>query len=347
MSPSPFCRLCEVSDDSTWREGRLALAFDNVEETAPLQHHLASYGLTAETTGNLVVLELENDTASIALEHFRLRESVDGVHYALLSPEQPLDTFPEQLAPLQVAIDRWDSAWIKPLLNQGRIVTHFQPIVRCGAPDSVFAHECLMRGISEDGQLVSPATLLAAARATGTLFHLDRLARTTAIRMAAAANVEGTIFINFNPNSIYNPEHCLRTTIQAVQESRLEPSRVVFEIVESEIIADFPRFRRIADFYRREGFRLAVDDLGAGYSDLNRVSELQPEFVKLDMDLTRNIHSDPSRQLVVGQILEIAADLGMKTIVEGIESAEEHAFLQAAGADYAQGYLFGRPAALV
>jgi len=91
-------------------------------------------------------------------------------------------------------------------------------------------------------------------------------------------------------------------------------------------------------------FAVALDDLGAGYSSLNMLSELRPDCVKLDMGLLRNVHADPVRSMVAANMLDLARALGIRSIGEGIESMEEFDWLAKNGADYAQGYLFARPA---
>ena len=102
---------------------------------------------------------------------------------------------------------------------------------------------------------------------------------------------------------------------------------------------------RILSFYRDAGFRVALDDIGSGYSSLNVLHQLRPDFLKLDMELVRNVHMDPFKATIAAKLLEIAQALGITAIAEGIESAEELAWVATHGATYAQGYFLGRPAA--
>ena len=241
---------------------------------------------------------------------------------------------------------RLGARWLIELMREERLTSLFQPIVPCAAPGEVFAYECLLRGLEVDGELIGPGRIFDAARSAELLFQVDVLGRLTAIREAAAAGLaarDSKIFINFTPTSIYDPSFCLQSTARAIAEVGLVPSQIVFEVIESDYVTDLPHLCRILDFYRAEGFGVALDDLGAGYSSLNMLSELRPDYVKLDMGLLRNVHQDPVRAAVASKILELARELGIRSIGEGIESIEEFDWLASHGADFAQGYLFARP----
>jgi EAL domain-containing protein (putative c-di-GMP-specific phosphodiesterase class I) len=168
----------------------------------------------------------------------------------------------------------------------------------------------------------------------------------TAIRSAASGLVpdRARLFVNFNPSSIYTPLFCLRSTFEAVESAGLNPARVVFEVVESEDVRDTEHLLGILGVYRKAGFAVALDDVGAGYSSLNLLARLRPDYVKLDMGLTRGVDTDPYKAQVVGKLLEMARGLGVLTVVEGVETVGEWEWARAHQADYVQGYLFARPA---
>ncbi|TVQ32018.1 MAG: EAL domain-containing protein [Phycisphaeraceae bacterium] len=236
------------------------------------------------------------------------------------------------------------SQWLVEMLSEERITHLFQPIVDANDTTNIFAHEALMRGVATDGSLVSPGEMLELARASDLLFPLDLMARRSAIRNAQKQGLSGGLFINFSPAAIYDPKFCLRTTVAAIREAGFCAEDVVFEVVESERCADMDHLKTILRYYREAGFHVALDDVGAGYSSLNMLHELQPDFVKLDMELTRNVHADKYKAVVASKILEIARDLGIRTVAEGVETPEELDWLQRAGATFVQGYLIGRPA---
>lgn len=235
--------------------------------------------------------------------------------------------------------------WLLELMSSGRLVTHYQPIVHCGGHSEVFAYECLVRGAQPDGKLIFPDRLFEAARALGVLSHLDRLACTTAIQSAMRIRLTTNVFINFNPASTFDPLTCLRDATLAAPGEAIAPDRIVLEVVESDEVPNPDRLLDALNDYRDVGFRVALDDLGAGYSSLNLMTKLKPDFVKLDMELVRNVDRDRYKSRVASKLLELARDLGVQTVVEGLETLGEWQWAQDHQADFAQGYWFARPAA--
>lgn len=165
----------------------------------------------------------------------------------------------------------------------------------------------------------------------------------TAIRSAAPLCGSAKIFVNFNPTTIYKPEYCLASTMAALEEQGLTQSDVVFEVVESDRIADVDHLRSILGFYRDRGFEVALDDLGAGYNSLTSLNDLRPDYMKLDMDLCRGVNLDPYRATIAKNLIVLARDLGIATIAEGIETEDEAIWFTNAGIDYIQGFYFARP----
>lgn len=247
--------------------------------------------------------------------------------------------------PLAELVAEQRAGWLVEVLRAGRLTTYFHPIVPAADPGEVFGYECLLRGRAADGGVIPAGRLFAAARTGDLLFHLDRAARQTAIQAAARHGIGTLLFVNFNPTSIYNPATCLRSTFLAVEEAGLPPARLVFEVVETEEVRDADHLVRLLAEYRRAGFRVALDDIGAGYSSLNLLARLRPDFVKIDMELTRGVDRDPYKAQVVGKLLEMARGLGVGTVVEGVETVGEWHWARDNGADFVQGYLFARPAA--
>jgi EAL domain-containing protein (putative c-di-GMP-specific phosphodiesterase class I) len=129
-----------------------------------------------------------------------------------------------------------------------------------------------------------------------------------------------------------------------VEEAGLERSRVVFEVIETERIGDPDHLANVLRFYREAGFKVALDDLGGGYSSLGLVARLKPDFIKLDRSLIDGVSGHPEQAAVVGHVFALARDLGLRTIAEGLEQPEDLAWVQANGADFVQGFLVGRPA---
>ncbi len=115
-------------------------------------------------------------------------------------------------------------------------------------------------------------------------------------------------------------------------------------MTESEEIKDQKRLKRILDSCRESGFKVALDDLGAGYSSLNLLSSLRPDFVKLDASLIRDVDCDPYRAMIASRLLKLAKDLGVTVVAEGVETEEQWLWLITHGVDFVQGFFFGRPA---
>ena len=249
------------------------------------------------------------------------------------------------------------SVWLIRLLRQKRFYSVFQPIVPCdsdGAFDgdngeltpTVFGYECLLRGKGASGEVVSPTPMLDMARSAGLLFQLDLAARRSAVLSAAEHNIASNhkVFINFTPNAIYNPRTCLDSTMRLIDELGIAREQIVFEIIESERLPEMAHLRRLVDFYREQRFGVALDDVGAGFSSLAVLAALRPDYVKLDQSLLRGVDKNAGNALVAAKLLEIVKELGLKSVAEGIETEGEYAWARQHGADYAQGYLFARPA---
>jgi len=254
-----------------------------------------------------------------------------------------LDDF-GQVATLHDLHVRAQTGWLLDQLEQGQITSHFHPIVHASDISRVFAHEALLRGLGPDGAPLAPLSILQLAREAGLMAQLDLAACRAAIREAAQLDPSVTVFINFSPGMMDDAEICLRATVAAIDSAGLDHGRFVFEVIEADRIDDAEHLKRVLDSYRRDGFRVALDDLGAGWSTLTLVHRLRPDFIKLDRELIREVHRDPVKDLIASKLLEIGHGLGIHTIVEGVEQSAELQWARARGADFVQGFLIARPA---
>ena len=249
--------------------------------------------------------------------------------------------------PLHDWITRQQNSWLLDVMRTHRLQSVFQPIVSCSRPDEIFAYECLLRGRTMGkGRPIAPSRILDAARGSGLLFQVDFAARRTAITGAARHRIHrngAKIFINFTPMDTESSLQCLRSTLEIVDELKLPRDSIVFEVIESEYIPDAALFGTVLDVYREEGFGVALDDLGAGYASLNLLARLRPNYVKLDMELTRDVHRDNYKALIARKLIETARELDVKVVAEGIECAEESEWLCEHGCDFAQGFYFAAP----
>lgn len=239
-----------------------------------------------------------------------------------------------------------EGAWLARLLAEERIVTYAQPIVSADEGGELYGYEALLRGIAPDGGLIPPLDILAAAEASNNLFAVDLAARRCAIRTAAAHGLRAALFINFNPNSVYDPVYCLRSTHAALRDSGLRPEQIVFEISEASAVQDPAHLRSIIAVYRSYGFRFAIDDMGTGFASFSLLHEVRPDIIKFDRSLVQGVHQSPYKSAILKQLLGLTRELGAASVVEGIEVPEELAWARAHGATFVQGFLLGRPAPL-
>ncbi|MES2521409.1 MAG: EAL domain-containing protein [Gemmatimonadota bacterium] len=249
-----------------------------------------------------------------------------------------------RVEPLGRLVGRVRNDWLLGMLHERRLTSHFQPIALARDPGLTYGHEALLRGVLPDGSLVPPTRLFDAAREAGLMFQLDLAARRSAIAAAHSQGLRGALFVNFAPTAIYDPTACLRTTVAAIDAAGMSRDQVVFEIVETERAHDTDHLRRILDYYRNAGFRIALDDVGSGYSSLNLIHLLRPDILKLDMELVRGVDQDPYKARIAANLLDVANALGIETLAEGIETEGELEWTRAHGATYVQGFLLGRPA---
>jgi len=249
-----------------------------------------------------------------------------------------------RMEPLGTLLGRVQGEWLIAMLREDRLTTHFQPIVQADDPSRVFGYEALLRGRQGDGSLVPPSEVFGVAGTANLINQLERAGRAATVRAASDAAITTKLFINFNPSTVYDPVLCLRSTLQAIARSNISPEQIVFEVVESTQVVNTTHLLRIMDFYRERGFQVALDDVGAGYSTLNLLTRLRPDFIKLDIELIHRVDRDPYKAQIAGKLLELAQALGMKTIAEGVETEEEWHWALDHGADLCQGFLFARPA---
>lgn len=213
----------------------------------------------------------------------------------------------------------------------------FQPIVDI-SNQSIFGYEALVRGINNEGA----ATILSQLNDSNRYFF-DQAIRVKSIDLAKRLGLQGMLSINFLPNAVYSPETCIRATLEAAAEMDFPTNRIMFEVTEGEKVQDNNHLKNIFIEYKKHRFTTAIDDFGAGYAGLNLLADWQPDIIKLDMSLTRNINTDKVRRALVFGILSICKALDIRVIAEGIETSEECLTLADEGVSLFQGYLFARP----
>ena len=215
----------------------------------------------------------------------------------------------------------------------------FQPIVDT-ANGRVWGYEALVRGVNGESAFSILSQVTEDIR-----YQFDQASRVMAIETA------GTLFqgrdlrlsINFMPNAVYEPRACIQKSLAAAKRAQFPHQNLMFEFTENEKMADPEHVQRIVETYRDFGFITALDDFGAGYAGLGLLARLQPDLIKIDMELLRNIHISRAKQAIVAGIVGIARALDIQVLAEGVETEAEFMVLRAAGITLFQGYYFAKP----
>ncbi len=227
------------------------------------------------------------------------------------------------------------------ILERGLVETHFQPIVNLKNGE-IIGYEALSRG-PKDSALASPIALIEMAQQLGRLWELEMLFRQKALESARGLLVGQKMFINVDPNVIKDPKFQTGLTQESLISLGISMKCIVFEITERTAIHDYDSFVNILDHYRKQGYVIAIDDAGAGYAGLKSMTEIRPDYVKIDMDLIRDIDKDAFKQALIRAFVEALVDTSIHLIAEGIETEDELKTLMLLGVQAGQGYYLGRP----
>jgi EAL domain-containing protein (putative c-di-GMP-specific phosphodiesterase class I) len=212
----------------------------------------------------------------------------------------------------------------------------YQPIVSWSRK-AIFGYEALLR--SHEPSLPHPPAILDAAERLDRMWDLGRAIRLAATEPAPRMPAGAVLFVNLHTQDLLD-ENLFDPQMPIARMA----DRVVLEITERSSLHAIRDVQvRIARL-RAMGFRIAVDDLGAGYAGLTSFAQLEPEVVKLDMSLVRGVHAQPTKQTLVRTMITMCRELGMQVVAEGIETPDERDAIVDAGCDLLQGYLFARPA---
>src|SRR5437867_757168 len=234
------------------------------------------------------------------------------------------------------------SVRLKTVLRTGSVQTVYQPVIDV-LEKRVVGYEALTR--VPPGTFPGPDQLFKAAYENDSVWTLERLCRDRAIRGARGLPEDELLFLNMEPDSIHDPALRAEATFTLLRDANLKASQIVLELTEHSAVRDFTALRQLLSYLQFHGFRLAVDDVGSGYSGLKSIAEIKPDFIKIDMALIRDIDQHPIKQDLTGTIARFSTSSGITLIAEGVETVEELRCLQSIGVRYAQGYLFARPGA--
>lgn len=234
-----------------------------------------------------------------------------------------------------------DRCQLQELLINEEVTTVYQPIINMIDKTKV-GFEALSRG-PEGSAFQSPMDLFTTAEEANLVFELDRLCRRRAIRNAVGLPPGAKLFVNVMPSAMYDPAFQGDRLRRMLEEVELTPSQVVFELTENYVIENYSVFGDAIQNFTNDGFSIAIDDIGAGYSGLERMANLRPRYLKFDIELIRGIDSSYVRREMVKALKVLADKMEATVIAEGIERKEEMETLLELGITYGQGFLFARP----
>lgn len=218
----------------------------------------------------------------------------------------------------------------------------FQPVLDIRKREIV-GYEALIRG-PVGGELEFPDVLFAVAEETGLTLELENLCLETIFSRLPRAVRGKKLFVNASPRLLGHSVFLDERNLDGIRRAH---SDVVLEISEKEVVHDYRAFRRTVDQLRAAGLQLAIDDAGSGYSGLEAILQIRPEYIKVAMPIVRDLHADAIKRQVISALSSLASQIQAPVIAEGIEQTEELDMLRELGVPLGQGFLLGRPQARI
>ncbi len=259
------------------------------------------------------------------------------------SAEEDVDKAYRRLAPKSRGNSQFSELEELFRIVETRSVTPvFQPILAFGTGE-ILAYEGLIRG-PESSQLHTPTKLFDAAAHAGLLTELNMLCARKVVRQFARLGLKRQLFLNITPQTVLEVKDDVQRITRFIRDCGIDIAQVTIELTENQYISDRSIFRDALTLFRGAGFRVALDDLGEGFSSLRLWSELQPDFVKIDMHFVQGVSEDSVKYHFLKSLQHIAEGCGSSLVAEGVETVADFCILRDLGINNAQGYLIGRAA---
>lgn len=227
------------------------------------------------------------------------------------------------------------------ILENGALDPVFQPILRIDN-GQIFGFEGLTRGPASS-LLHLPVQLFAAGNRAGVLIELEMLCCRKVVRQFARLGTQGNLFLNVSPQTVLWVREDIERISNFIVDCGMQLAQTIIELTEHQNITDHSTFRQALKLFRSAGFRVAIDDLGEGFSSLRLWSELRPDFVKIDIHFVQGISRDPLKYQFLKSLQQIAQRCETELVAEGVEDIDDFRVLRDLGISYAQGYLIERP----
>lgn len=242
---------------------------------------------------------------------------------------------------------RWGADWLLRHLEGNTFPVSLERIAFADEIEETFGYFALYHGRNDQDVIVPCSEVIEIAKRAGLLAPVDRAGRISAIHGTAEIGKAHPVFIPFSPATIYDPEFCLRTSIEAAEEVGMTADSLVFTILAPEPDDDPGHLESILDVYRRNGFQAALAGVGSGMTAVDLVPRLRPDFLFLDEELTARAPSDPLYGIITRKLLEIAHRLDVETVIGGVATAEHANWAFENGANYIAGPMVdARPVAV-
>ncbi len=227
---------------------------------------------------------------------------------------------------------------IKSAIEEKRIIPFFQPIIN-NKTGEIEKYETLIRMIDEDKKIISPYLFLQPSKKYKLYNYLTKIMIEKAFEVFKDINKEFSI--NISVDDILD-ESTNNFIIKKLKYYK-NPERVVFEILESEGIENYSKVMDFIMDIKACGGKIAIDDFGSGYSSFEHILKLNPDYLKIDASMIKNITRDKNSEIITTTIVEFARKIGLKTIAEFVHSEEVYEKVKNIGVDYSQGYYLGEP----
>lgn len=338
------CSQCRPSGDFPV-EGMFRIRTDHPVLLQSLQQCMEQQGFAANVNHGVVSVKYESlsilQTLCEGLKGMFNNQAIQSFFCSLETAADETDSFINWI-PFVHLYERLLHPELHQVIQHQLFTTYSQPIIHL-ASNEIYGYEFLLRPLT-DGPDFKPFELFQMAERAGLQALLDGKARIASIYNSADSVPHGVKrFINFLPSSIYDPKHCLATTFKAAEEAGVDPQDLVFEVVETEEIADMDHLKNILIAYQGQGMKVALDDLGAGHSTLSVLKELRPDYVKIDRKIVSFCDEEVEKQNMIKQIVQIAKEIGAIVLAEGLERKEEAEIVLQLEVQLAQGFYFGKP----
>ncbi len=227
---------------------------------------------------------------------------------------------------------------IRNALDDSRLIPYFQPILD-NETDKIVKYEALSRLMDDEGIVHAPQNFIPAAKKIKVYDKITKTIISKTFEVFKELDYEFSINLSFD--DIVN--HDIYNFILEIMQNSNMGGRVTFELLESEKVDDFEKIIQFFAEIRRYGCKIAIDDFGSGFSNFSYLTKINPDFIKIDGSLIKNIDIDKNSYIVVETIVEFAKKMGIKTVAEYVHSSTVLSIVKKIGIDYSQGYFVDKP----